>query len=262
MQAPAPKRAVRAAFDKAADSYDAVASVQRAACDRLIQLATPSAHQPGHQPARILDAGCGTGYALAGLRQRFPAAELIALDFAPAMLRRHPPGLARPLCADLEHLPLAAASVDAIWSSYALQWCAPGRAFPELARCLRPGGQLWIATLGPGTLAELRDAFRQVDDAEHVLPFQPPEAITAAIEAAGLRVIASERATLQAWAPDLRQLLADIKTLGAHQTGTARRKPLGKSAWARLQAAYEQHRSANGLPASYDTFWLIAEKRP
>ena len=101
-----------------------------------------------------------------------------------------------------------------------------------------------------------------MDDAEHVLPFQPPEAIAAAVEASGLRVIASERATLQAWAPDLRQLLADIKTLGAHQTGAARRKPLGKSAWARLQAAYEQHRSAAGLPASYDTFWLIAEKRP
>ena len=266
MQAPAPKRAVRAAFDKAADSYDAVASVQRAACDRLLQLAVRSAHQSGHRfghpPARILDAGCGTGYALAGLHQHFPAAELIALDFAPAMLRRHPPGLARPLCADLEHLPLAAASVDAIWSSYALQWCAPGRAFTELARCLRPGGQLWVATLGPGTLHELREAFRQVDDAEHVLPFQPPEAITAAIEAAGLTVIASERATLQVWAPELRQLLADIKTLGAHQTGAARRKPLGKSAWARLQAAYEQHRSANGLPASYDTFWLIAEKCP
>ena len=174
MQAPAPKRAVRAAFDKAADHYDAVAAVQRAACDRLLDLATGQ----GFQPGRVLDAGCGTGYALPGLRRRFPAAELLALDFAPAMLRRHPAGLARPLCADLEHLPLADGCLDAIWSSYALQWCAPGRAFPELARGLRPGGQLWIATLGPGTLAELRDAFRQVDDAEHVLPFQPPEAIT------------------------------------------------------------------------------------
>ena len=121
---------------------------------------------------------------------------------------------------------------------------------------------MWIATLGRGTLHGLRDAFQQVDDAEHVLPFQPPEAIAAAIEAAGLRVIASERATLQAWTPNLHKLLADIKTLGAHQTGAARRKPLGKSAGARLQAAYEQHRSANGLPASYDTFWLIAEKCP
>jgi malonyl-CoA O-methyltransferase len=58
---------VRAAFDKAADAYDAVASVQRAACDRL--LASP---RPSLRPPRILDAGCGTGYALAGLHQRFP----------------------------------------------------------------------------------------------------------------------------------------------------------------------------------------------
>jgi dethiobiotin synthetase len=60
-----------------------------------------------------------------------------------------------------------------------------------------------------------------------VLPFQPPEVITAA-EDAGLRMLASERDTLQAWAPDLRSLLADIKTLGAHQTGAPRRR-----AWAR-----------------------------
>ncbi len=256
MQAPAPKRAVRAAFDKAADHYDAVAAVQRAACDRLLDLATGQ----GFQPGRVLDAGCGTGYALPGLRRRFPAAELLALDFAPAMLRRHPAGLARPLCADLEHLPLADGCLDAIWSSYALQWCAPGRAFPELARGLRPGGQLWIATLGPGTLAELRDAFRQVDDAEHVLPFQPPEAVIAAVEAAGLRVLARERATLRAWAPDLRRLLADIKTLGAHQTGAPRRPPLGRTGWNKLVKAYEMHRTPAGLPASYDTLWLLAEK--
>ena len=61
----------------------------------------------------------------------------------------------------------------------------------------------------------------------------------------------------------VRQALAErARAVGAHQTGAARRKPLGKSAWARLQAAYEPHRCAEGLPASYDTFWLIAEKRP
>jgi malonyl-CoA O-methyltransferase len=255
--APAPKRAVRAAFDKAADAYDAVATVQRAACDRLLALATgqPSA------PRRILDAGCGTGYALAGLARAYPAATLFALDFAPAMLRRHPPGLALPVCADLENLPIADASLDALWSSYALQWCNPRRALPELARALAPGGRLWIATLGPGTLTELRDAFRHVDDDEHVLRFQPPEVVADAAESAGLRVLDSDRDTLHAWAPDLRSLLTDIKTLGAHQTGAPRRRaPLGKSAWARLSAAYEAHRGPDGLPASYDTFWLVAEK--
>ena len=258
IEPPAPKHAVRDAFDKAADHYDAVATVQRAACDRLLALATTT--QP-FDPERILDAGCGTGYALAGLHLAFPSARLLALDFAPAMLRRHPPGLADALCADLEHLPIVAASLDALWSSYALQWCNPRRALPELARSLRPGGQLWIATLGPGTLAELRDAFREVDDEEHVLRFQPPEVLIDAAASAGLRVLAYERDTLHAWAPDLRSLLSDIKTLGAHQTGAQRRRaPLGKSAWARLNSAYEAHRGPAGLPASYDTLWLIAEK--
>ncbi|MBN8282711.1 malonyl-ACP O-methyltransferase BioC [Zoogloea sp.] len=254
--APAPKRSVRKAFDKAADAYDAVATVQRSASDHLLTMVAAQTLQP----RRIVDAGCGTGYALTGLQQRFPDADLIALDFAPAMLRRHAPGLAWPLCADLERLPLADASIDAIWSSYALQWCHPRRALPELARSLRPGGQLWIATLGPGTLHELRDAFRLVDTHEHVLPFQPPEVVEDAAEDAGLRILVSERDTLQAWAPDLRGLLSDIKTLGAHHTGAARRAPLGKTAWHKLVKAYEMHRTPAGLPASYDTFWLLAEK--
>ena len=254
--APAPKRAVRKAFDRAADAYDAVATVQRSASDHLLAMVAAQTLQP----RRIVDAGCGTGYALTGLQQRFPDADLIALDFAPAMLRRHPPGLAWPLCADLERLPLADASIDAIWSSYALQWCHPRKALPELARSLRPGGQLWIATLGPGTLHELRDAFRLVDSHEHVLPFQPPEVVEDAAEDAGLRILASERDTLQAWAPDLRGLLSDIKTLGAHHTGAARRTPPGKPAWNKLVKADEMHRTPAGLPASYDTFWLLAEK--
>jgi len=247
---------VRKAFDKAADAYDAVATVQRSASDHLLAMVSTQTLQP----RRIVDAGCGTGYAITGLQQRFPDADLIALDFAPAMLRRHPPGLAWPLCADLERLPLADASIDAIWSSYALQWCHPRKALPELARSLRPGGQLWIATLGPGTLHELRDAFRLVDSHEHVLPFQPPEVVEDAAEDAGLRILACERDTLQAWAPDLRGLLSDIKTLGAHHTGAARRTPLGKTAWHKLVKAYEMHRTPAGLPASYDTFWLLAEK--
>ena len=231
-------------------------TTQRGASDHLLARVAPQTPQP----RRIVDAGCGTGYALTGLQQRFPDADLIALDFAPAMLRRHPPGLAWPLCADLERLPLADASIDAIWSSYALQWCHPRKALPELARSLRPGGQLWIATLGPGTLHELRDAFRLVDSHEHVLPFQPPEVVEDAAEDAGLRILASERDTLQAWATDLRGLLSDIKPLGAPHTGATRRTPLGKTAWNKLVKAYEMHRTPAGLPASYDTFWLLAEK--
>ena len=77
----------------------------------------------------MLDAGCGTGNALAGLARRYPQAQLIALDLAPAMLsrarsrvpwwkqllaRRPQPAA---VCGDIERLPLADASRSV--------WCGP-----------------------------------------------------------------------------------------------------------------------------------------
>ena len=64
---------------------------------------------PDIAPARLLDAGCGTGFAQDDLQARFPNAHSVALDLSPAMLDR----VATPCCrvsGDLEHLPLADAS--------------------------------------------------------------------------------------------------------------------------------------------------------
>ncbi|NTV10290.1 MAG: malonyl-ACP O-methyltransferase BioC [Zoogloea sp.] len=255
-QWPADKRSVRAAFDRAAPTYDAVAQVQRMVCDRLLALARRS----GRQPGRLLDAGCGTGYALPALAAAFPGASRVALDFAPAMLSMLPEALPA-VCGDLEALPFGDASFDTVWSSLAVQWCHPATVFGEIARVLAPGGEAWIATLGPGTLWELRQAFASVDTAEHVIGFRAQQEIANELAASGLSVEVSERATVRAWAPDLRTLLADIKALGAHSLGAGRRRaPLGRQAWVRLMADYEQHRTADGLPASYDVLWFIAHK--
>ncbi|MBL8446880.1 MAG: methyltransferase domain-containing protein [Zoogloeaceae bacterium] len=259
MSEPPVRRQVRAAFDKAAGSYDAAATVQREVCRHLDALAR---RRPCATPHRILDAGCGTGFGLPFLRGRFPASEVLALDFAPAMLQRLPPGLALALGGDMEHLPLANASVDAVWSSLALQWCHPGRALAEATRVLRPGGQAWLATLGPATLWELREAFAGLDDAEHVLGFHDLTAWTADATQVGLAIIATEQFATPATAPNLRELLRDIKAIGAHNVGSGRRRaPLGKAAWQILEARYETHRRADGwLPATYDVILLHLEK--
>ena len=60
------------------------------------------------------------------------------LDFAPGMLRRVGTHCCR-LAGDLEHLPLAAASIDLYWSSLAVQWCDLRRALAE-AREESPAG--------------------------------------------------------------------------------------------------------------------------
>ncbi|MDY0011377.1 MAG: methyltransferase domain-containing protein [Rhodocyclaceae bacterium] len=253
------RQAVRAAFDRAAPTYDQAAAVQREICALLAGLAAD--HLPQGPLHRVLDAGCGTGFGLAHLRRLCPEAACLAVDFAPAMLARlpeHP----QPVCADLEALPLTAGAVDAVWSSLALQWCVPHRALAELARVLRPGGRAWIATLGPRTLWELRAAFAQVDRAEHVIPFHALQEWTMAATAAGLGIAASQQQDAFASAPGLRPLLRDIKAIGAHQVGPGRRRqPMGKSAWLRLEQAYEAHRGADGqLPATYDVILLALAK--
>lgn len=264
---PGHKRAVRAAFDRAAASYDSAADIQRQACDRLAAFAAREA--PATAAVHALDAGCGTGYGLGKLARLCPVASVVALDFAPAMLQRavaavgdHSAAGPAALCADLEALPLAAGSLDAIWSSLALQWCEPDIVFAEFARTLRPGAVGWIATLGPRTLWELREAFATVDRAEHVLGFHAASAWVAAAAAAGLRCEALAGEALPALAPDLRTLLRNIKAIGAQTVPVGRRSAiLGKAAWLRLEQAYERHRRSDGLlPATYDLIFLAVRK--
>lgn len=255
------KRAVRKAFDGAAQSYDGAASVQREVCDHLAALAR--AHGLHDAQGLLLDIGCGTGFGIHCLAAHAPDAARIALDFAPAMLRRLPadPG-ATALCADLEAMPIQANCMDGVWSSLALQWSTPERAFAEIARVLKPGGRAWLATLGPATFDELRRAFQRVDDARHVIDFHLPAVWAKAATAAGLGVTEIQQKRCHAWNKSLRGLLQDIRAIGAHSLGDTPRKPLSRQQWRTLEAAYEGYRQANGLlPATYDLI-LLALKKP
>ncbi|BAL24702.1 malonyl-ACP O-methyltransferase BioC [Azoarcus sp. KH32C] len=260
------KHSVRSAFNRAAASYDRAAAVQREICHRLAAFAL-TGHQ-GAKRQRILDAGCGTGYGLNILRDTFPDASSIAIDFAPAMLEQlmhsanpdDKPIL--PVCGDLEALPLASGSFDLVWSSLALQWCDPNRSLGELARVLKLGGMACIATLGPRTLWELREAFAAIDQAEHVIRFHEADFWLAAARDHGLQPVAHTREDAFALAPDLRRLLRDIKSIGAQTVGEHRRRqPLGRAAWNKLEARYEAHRRPDGLlPATYDLILLTLKK--
>lgn len=254
-------RAVRQAFERAAPGYDAAAGVQREICQRLAELM--QAYPPAHPPHCVIDAGCGTGYGLEWLSSRFPQAGHIAIDFAPAMLQhavaRH---TALPLCADLQALPLRNGCVDALWSSLALQWCDPARALGEFARVLKPGATAWIATLGPATLHELRDAFGEVDDATHVLAFRTADEWVRIARTAGFELLERRCEFARARAADLRGVIGHLKGIGAHRFDTAPRKPLTRPQWRRLEEAYEHHRDPNGmLPATYDVILLALRRK-
>lgn len=254
------KHEVRAAFARAAGRYDAVADYQREVGKRL-RAGLPWAALEG----LALDLGCGTGHGSALLAHALPGLTLFAADFALPMLQAQTTALPLPpirLCADAHALPLAAASLDFCWSNLALQWCDPHRALGEIARVLKPGARLAFTTLGPGTFAELRQAFASVDGYRHTLDFHDEDVLLKALTEAGLHVVRSKRSTLVQHQADLRSLLAGVRELGANRvTGGNRRAGLmGKRAWQRLVAAYEAQRAPEGLPLSYDTFFIYAEK--
>lgn len=257
------KRRVAASFSRAAATYDSVAELQRRVGNRLFD------RLPALQPSQVLlDLGSGTGYFSGPLSK---TATVIGLDIAAGMLqfaRQQHEGVQHWLCADAEALPLADASVDVVFSSLAIQWCSqPQRLFDELWRVLRPGGEFFIATLGPGTLSELRAAWQQVDHFAHVNRFTPVEQLAAALqppaadpERWAALACDAERITLHY--AELRQLTHELKALGAHNMNSGQSS--GLTGRARVQAfrdAYEQFRAADGtLPASYEVLYLYGRK--
>ncbi|PKO33165.1 MAG: malonyl-[acyl-carrier protein] O-methyltransferase BioC [Betaproteobacteria bacterium HGW-Betaproteobacteria-7] len=245
---------IRQAFERAAQTYDGAADMQREICHVLLDRLAA-----GGPVRRLLDAGSGTGYALPLLAERFPAAERLAIDLSLAMLARTPCSCQR-LVGDLERLPLAEASLDLYWSSLAVQWCDLPQVLAEARRVLRPAGRLAITSLGPETFSELRQAFAGVDAYRHTLPFHTPEEVGQMARAAGFADVVVSRRRQLAHYPDFRSLLKAVKAIGANQLGDGRRRNLmGRATFAAAEAGAEGQRTAAGLGLTYDV--LILEAR-
>lgn len=252
------KNKVSAAFNRAANAYDAMAQFQHRVCERL------AATLPGISPSRALDGGCGTGYGAELLHRHWPQALVVGCDLAPQMAHKTALRGFASVCGDLERLPFADASFDLAWSSLALQWCQPALAFAELQRVLAAGGQLLFSTLGPNTLHELESAFAGIDQHRRVLPFASAAQVESALAQAGFDQIQISSEPWVTRHPDFKTLLATIRGIGASQSGGNRRSGMmGKAAWQMVQTRYEALRDGGGwLPATYEVLLVSAQKRP
>lgn len=264
------KRAVRRAFEQAAPTYDAAATLQNEICARMLE----RLEYVRYAPSAILDAGSGTGNAVQPLLARYPGASLIVLDLSHAMVERARrrvrwwqalPGWRRAphaVCGDIERLPLAPLSIGLAWSNLALQWVndLPG-ALRELHRVLAPEGLVMFSTFGPDTLKELRSAYADTDGRTHVNRFVDMHDIGDMLLAAGFAdpVMDMERLTLTY--ADVRALMRDLKAIGAHNATQGR--PAGLSARSLLEAVernYEAFRRDGKLPATFEIVYGHAWK--
>jgi malonyl-CoA O-methyltransferase len=253
------KRQVAASFSRAADSYDAVAALQRSVGQQLLER-VPAAHVV----QRWLDIGSGTGHFSRGLAWRYPAAEGLALDIAEGMLRHALPlgGATSFIAGDAEHLPLRDGCCDLLYSSLAVQWCADLPAvLAEAERVLRPGGLFAFSSLCAGTLQELRDSWQAVDGFVHVNRFRSFATYQGCAAASALQVVQLQQSAEVVHFPDMRELTRSLKELGAHNLNPGRPAGLtGRQRIRRLLEAYEQFRQPAGLPATYQVVYGVLIK--
>jgi malonyl-CoA O-methyltransferase len=263
------KKQMRRAFNRAAADYDAAAVLQREVCTRMLE----RLDYVKLQPARILDAGSGTGWGTRQLAQRYPAAQIVALDIAIGMLQnaRGHSGWWRKLfggaqqsqvCADVEALPLAGNSVEMVWSNLALQWCNDlPTTLAGLHRVLKTEGLLMFSTFGPDTLKELRLAFNGVDGHNHLNRFADMHDIGDMLMHAGFAEPVMDMEFITLTYDDVRGVLYDLKRIGAHNATAGRGQGLmGKDAWARMLENYEHLRRDGKLPATYEVVYGHAWK--
>ena len=252
------RQRVRAAFSRAARGYEQTAVLQQQVGDLLLErlalLETP--------PQRVLDVGAGTGRLTAQLKKRLPRSEVIALDLAMGMLRqaKRNAGWWRPfrrVAGDAQALPFADGSMDLLISNLCLQWCPDLRAvWHEFRRVLKPGGWLLFTSFGPDTLKELRAAWHAADERPHVHVFLDMHDVGDGVLAQGFvnPMFDTERYTLEY--TEVNEVMRELKAIGAGNALSGRARGLtGKSAYARMLAAYEGQRRGGRIPASYEVIF-------
>ena len=231
------------------------------------------------EPQRIVDLGCSRCASHAGLAARYPQAQIIGVDIAPAMLQSGQAprpgwqrwlGLGRAggmqrLAADAVKLPLKSQSTAVVWSNLLLHWLDdPLPALAEAQRVLEVGGLVMFSTLGPDTLKELRGAFS--DGYAHTQRFIDMHDFGDMLVSCGFADPVMDMEVLTLTYDSFDDMLGELRAAGSACAMTARRHGLtGRQAWVRARTAYEGLRRDGKLPATFEVIyghaWKVAPKQ-
>ena len=237
------KLSIKKSYERAAKSYDQAAILHEEVLKRLLH----RLQYIRHQPATVIDIGCGTGKALNGLQKTYPKSKIVCQDLAYSMLQqaRQQYGFLRKkrvVNSDMEKMPFAKDSFDLLFSNLALQWVNDlSGTLHEFARIGRSGCLLMFATFGPDTLKELRESWLEVDQNSHVHEFVDMHDIGDAMMAAGFSQPVVDAETIRLEYRELRQLFDDLKNTGASNASKNRSRGLMTPAKSkRLQQSYRR----------------------
>lgn len=245
------KRAIAAAFGRAAGHYTQHDELQRLSASLLLEQLDIKTFP------EVLDAGCGPGSISRFWRDA--GSRVTALDLSVDMLAEARRGNCahRYVEGDIEALPLADGSVDLAWSNLAVQWCDNlATAIDELSRVVRPGGRVAFSTLLSGSLPELNQAWRAIDARPHANRFLSEQAVRDAL--AGRRATGRVHAITLPFT-DALSAMRSLKGIGATHLHHGRSPaPLSRGKLRQLQLAWPQQQGQS--PLTYQLFTGVIER--
>jgi malonyl-CoA O-methyltransferase len=252
------KAKIKQSFAAASVTYDGVAALQRTVGKALLNTVNTES-----LAGTFLDLGCGTGFLTAKLLEF--AQPVIALDIALPMVQVTRAKLADTstvgyVCADAEQLPLTGQIVDGVFSNLALQWCVNLEGvFADIKRVMKPGGRLTFSIFGPQTLQELKAAWAEVDDYNHVNDFYSEQQLILFLQQSGYTEIAIETNVYISNYGSVLGLMKELKHIGAHNVIAGRNKSITtQTQMQRMIAAYELHRTGDLIPATFEVVMITA----
>jgi len=259
------KQAVADSFSKAASHYDQFAQLQRDIGQQLFDKV--ELNKVKHcQPAQMIDLGCGTGYFSEKLITKFPNAALTCFDLSDEMLaqvkKRHITNASYQQ-GDIDSLPFLANSLDLIYSNLVVQWSADlSRCLTQMKNSLTQGGKGYFSTLLAGSLNELTQAWKSVDQHPHTNRFLDLQTVQKSVAQAGFSKVQITTETCTLHYKSVIEVMRALKGIGAsHVHGHQPVQMSGKKLLKQLEAGYQPYRDETGrLTLTYEVCYIEVTK--
>ncbi len=248
------------AFHRAAHSYAQHSQLQQRVGDDLLRLM-----QPILEPSRILDVGCATGDFTKKLCERWPHAQLTALDQAPAMVELAVDNLKNYpqitfLCQDMLQFTTQSPS-ELITANFVLQWALDLQPLIRvLKQALKTQGYLCFSVPVQGSLPELQQVWSRIDGVIPVRHLFSAQQWLQALQPC-FQIQQHQQSVYVEHRPQLRDLLRLFKHWGADALPQRRQGLLGKNKWQQLQKTYQDFYSEKGYPMTFQVLTVCAQKR-
>jgi malonyl-CoA O-methyltransferase len=155
------KKLINYNFSSKVNEYNLNANIQKKIAKKLCQFFIEETDFKNAHKIKILDLGSGTSFISKNLLKKIDNCEIYELDLSLEMLnnfQKNPQKMLK-ICADIENLPFAESSFDAIISSFSLQWIKDFEAlFKNLHKLLKPHGFLAFAIPNNNSFKELKNS--------------------------------------------------------------------------------------------------------